>query len=148
MKVILLRQIPNVGGIGDVKDVANGFFRNFLLPRGLAKPATPAGLKEAEYMRKAATMRLTRSKDDFRKLLEAVKNEQLVIVRKANEEGHLFGSVTEKDIATSLSQKGYHVEERNIQLDSPLKALGMYPVVLQFDKDLQGSVSLAIERGE
>ena len=148
MQVILLKHISGVGNPGEIKNVADGYFRNFLLPRALAKPATPASVKEAERIKEAAALKAARSREDFAKLLAAVQEETFAIARKANEEGHLFGSVTEKDIAEIVREKGYHVGEEHIRLESPLKTLGIHTIQLQFDHDLKGPISLTVERGE
>ena len=148
MQVILQKRVDNLGGVGDIKDVAAGFFRNFLMPRGLAKPATPAGIKEAEVLRARSALQDAKEREHFQKILDALKNEHLVVLRKATLEGHLFGSVSEHDIAELLSQKGYTVLEKHIRLEDHIKALGTYSVVLQFDQDTQGPLLLAVERGD
>jgi len=146
MQVILLKQVNKLGGAGDVKDVADGFFRNFLMPRGLARPVTPAGLVQAERMRAAAAQYTVRNKEKYAKMLEAIKKEPLQVLRKANEEGHLFGSVSEQDITAVLSEKGFEVEERHVVLESPIKTLGTHSVLLRFDEEIQGTISIAVER--
>lgn len=148
MQVILQKQVDNLGGVGDIKDVAAGFFRNFLMPRGLAKPATPAGIKEVEVLRARVALQDTKDREHFLKILDALKNEHFIILRKATPEGHLFGSVTEHDVAELFTQKGYAVLEKHIRLEDHIKALGAYSVVLQFDQDTYGSVLLAVERGD
>lgn len=148
MQVILQKQVDNLGGIGDIKDVAAGFFRNFLMPRGLAKLATPAGIKEAEVLRARVALQNVKDRENFFRILDALKNEHFFVLRKATPDGHLFGSVTEHDIAELLAQKGYVVLEKYIHLEHHIKALGTYSVVLQFDKDLHGPVLLAVERGD
>ena len=80
--------------------------------------------------------------------MASVQKESFVLLKKANEEGHLFGSVTEKDIAHMLQEKKYPVSEDHIVLPHPLKVIGTYTVQLQFDHDIEGSISLAVERGE
>lgn len=148
MQVVLLKQINHIGNTGDIKNVADGYFRNFLLPRGFAKLATPASIKEAQNFKNAAALRIIQSKEEFKKLLEIVQKEEFLITRKANEEGHLFGSVTEKDIKELLQEKGYIIQEGYIKLEAPLKSVGSYPVLLLFDKDLQGFISIKVERSD
>ena len=148
MQVILLKNVDAVGKIGDVKDVAAGFFRNFLLPRGLAKTATAAGIKEAEVLRARRASQDMKDREGFLKLLESLKNEQFIILRKATPEGHLFGSVSERDIMEFLAGKGYAVPEKHIHLDTHIKELGTFMVGLHFDGETQGTISLAIERGD
>jgi len=148
MQVILLKQVLKLGNRGDVKDVAAGFFRNFLLPRGLAKPATPAGLAQAERMREAAALRAAERSEEFTNVLHAIKQEPIVVLRKANEEGHLFGSVSEKAIADVLRSKGYGVEDRHVALEVPIKSLGAHSVLLQFNEDIKDTISIEVEREE
>lgn len=148
MQVILQKQVDNLGGAGDIKDVAAGFFRNFLMPRRLAKLATPTGIKEVEVLRARVALQNAKDREHFLKILDVLKNEHLVVLRKATPEGHLFGSVTEHDVSELLSQKGYAVLEKYIHLEDHIKALGTYSILLQFDQDLQGPVLLAVERGD
>lgn len=146
MQVILRKQVPSLGNAGDVKDVANGYFRNYLFPRGFAHAATLAGLLEAERVRARVLQQQIQQKGVFLNVVEKLRQEHLVIVRKATEEGHLFGSVTARDIKEFLSSKGYELEERIIYLDAPLKELGTYPVLLRLDETTQDTISLAVER--
>ena len=148
MQVILLKQINGIGNAGDIKNLSDGYFRNFLFPRGLAQPATPENMQQAERVKEASARKAARNKEEFKKLLASVQKESFVLLKKANEEGHLFGSVTEKDIAHMLQEKKYPVSEDHIVLPHPLKVIGTYTVQLQFDHDIEGSISLAVERGE
>ena len=145
MQIILRKQVEKLGHAGEVKDVSAGHFRNFLFPRGLAEPATPAGLKRAEGMRAQAALQLTKDKEVFTAFLQKLEKEYIVLLRKANEEGHLFGSVTEEDVAEALSQKGYQIEKDRIQMEIHIKELGTYPIVLK-SHDISGSISVTVER--
>jgi large subunit ribosomal protein L9 len=148
MKVIFLKDIDKVGRVGDVKDVANGYFRNYLLPHKLAKQATPSSIREAEQNRAKQAQQYTHDREAFKTSLEQIKNQEFIVFRKATEEGHLFGSVTEHDITDLLAQKGFIVEEKHIIVEQSIKELGTYPITLQYDENISGTISLAVERGK
>ena len=146
MQIILQKQVEKLGNAGDVKDVAAGYFRNFLFPQRLAQMATPVGLKTAEHIRARATQQETKDREAFQVLLDALQKEHIVMLRKATDEGHLFGSVSETDIAESFAAKGYKLDKKHISLEVHIKELGTYPVTLQFDESLKGSISITVER--
>lgn len=146
MQVILLKQIDTLGHVGDVKDVTDGYFRNFLFPRGLAQLATPAGLQQAERMRTRALKKRTTDKDEFLQLIGTLQKEHLGVLRKATDEGHLFGSVSEHDIMEILAAKGYRIDEKQISIEAPIKELGTYPILLKFDEGITGTISVTVER--
>lgn len=146
MQVILLKQIDTLGQVGDIRDVADGYFRNFLFPRGLAESATPAGLQKAEHMRQRAAEKYAKDKDEFLARIARLQQERLVVLRKATDEGHLFGSVNEQDIAEILAPKGYQIDETHIRLSEPIKELGTYSISLLFDKTITGTISIVVER--
>ncbi|OGZ46874.1 MAG: 50S ribosomal protein L9 [Candidatus Ryanbacteria bacterium RIFCSPHIGHO2_02_FULL_45_13b] len=146
MQVILRKQIEKLGHTGDVKDVSAGYFRNFLFPRGLAQLATAAGLKQAERMRADAAQKQMKDRDAFTTLVGALQKERIVLTRKATEEGHLFGSVAQADIAGALGEKGYSLEEKQIVLEAHIKELGTYPILLKFDDAITGTISITVER--
>lgn len=146
MQVILQKQVDKLGHPGDVKNVSAGYFRNFLFPRGLAQSATASSLKGAEQMRLHHAQQQVKDQESFRAFAEAIQKDQFIILRKATDEGHLFGSVTEQDIAALLAHKGYHLNEKHIHLETHIKELGTYPVLLKFDESLTGTFSLAVER--
>lgn len=146
MNVILLKPVEKLGRAGDVKDVSAGYFRNFMLPRGLAELATAAGLKRAELMRAKSVKQQARDREMFSALLKALGNEHIVLLRKATDEGHLFGSVTEEDIKNTLADKGYKIDQKHIHIETHIKELGTYPIVLKFEETIMGTISIAVER--
>jgi large subunit ribosomal protein L9 len=148
MKVIFQKNVPNGANAGDVKDVAGGYFRNFLLPQKYAQLATPAGIREAGMLRARMVKQHAKDKDAFAELLLRLQKEHILLLRKATEEGHLFGSVTESDIAVAFSEKGYHVDAKHIHVDAPIKELGTYAVTVRYSEDVTGIISLAVERGQ
>lgn len=149
MKVVLLKNVDKVGKAGDIVNVADGFFRNLLLPKKLAKIATPAAQKEAATIRARAEEEAKKSREEVSTLLEKAKGEQFLIQKKANEEGHLFGSVTEQDILEVLKQKGYTgLEEDHIRIEAPIKTLGAHNVTLRFSQGLEGVITITVEKSD
>ncbi|OGZ43859.1 MAG: 50S ribosomal protein L9 [Candidatus Ryanbacteria bacterium RIFCSPHIGHO2_02_FULL_45_17b] len=148
MQVILRKQVEKLGHAGDVKDVSSGYFRNFLFPRGLAHLATAAGLEQAKRMQRDAAYQHAKDQEAFAMFLEALQKEQIVILRKATDEGHLFGSVTEADIVSALAGKGHNLDEKHIHLEAHIKELGTYPVTVIFDDMVTGIISITVERDQ
>ena len=146
MQIILQKPVEKLGHAGEVKDVSAGYFRNFLFPRGLAELATSAGLKRAEHTRAQVVKQQAKDRETFSSLLKALEKEQIVLLRKATDEGHLFGSVTEEDIQNALGKKGYKVDQKHIRLETHIKELGTYPAALYFDEAVTGSISITVER--
>lgn len=147
MQVILLKDVDNVGRSGDVKDVSGGFFRNFLLPRRLAKIATPAALKEA-----AALDERRKKEDETRQvrlqaLIGVLAKEKLVFEESVTAEGQLYGSISAADIAARLHDKGFeNVGEEHIMLTTPLKTLGEHIVPLRLGDGIEGNLAVLIEK--
>jgi large subunit ribosomal protein L9 len=136
MEVILREDVEKLGHRGQVVKVADGYARNFLLPRKVAVLATPSNKKIVEqeresYLRKEA--KIQADAQDLAKLMSAVT---VTIAQKAGENDQLFGSVTSADIAASLEKQGYNVERRKIQLEEPIKTLGEFKVAVKLHKDV------------
>jgi len=121
MEVILKEDVANLGHRGDLVKVADGYGRNFLLPRKLALQATLANKAVIEQMKAAAARRFATEKAEAEVVLAKLEPILLDFTRKSGEAGHLFGSVTSADIATALEAKGFEIDRRKIQLDEPLK---------------------------
>ncbi len=149
MKVLFLKHVENVAKPGEIKDVTDGYFRNFLLPQGLAKLATSQTIKEAEGIKKRAEAEATRELAHAQEMIEALKRETLVIAKKANEEGQLFGSVSAHDIAELCRQKGYNgITEEHVRLEVPIKTIGDHHITLRLKQSIEGVVSLHVEKTE
>jgi large subunit ribosomal protein L9 len=144
MEVILKEDVVNLGNRGDVVKVADGYGRNFLLPRKLALQATLANKAVIDQMKSAAARRTATEKALAEEL--AVKLEPVVLsfTRKSGEAGHLFGSVTSADIAGGLESKGFEVDRRKIQLDEPLKSLGDFSVAIKLYRDVTAHVKVKV----
>ena len=128
MKVILLRDVPALGKAGVVKDVKEGYARNYLIPRGLAAEATERNLRVLEGQRKAVADRAQRERTEFERLASGLEAALIEIPVRGGEGGRLFGSVTAQDIADALVRAGFEVGKKQIDLQEPIKTAGFYKV--------------------
>ena len=146
MRVILKREVAGLGRPGDVKDVADGYAQNFLLPRGLAIEATAGELKVLARARDAKRAKQDRAHADAEELAKRLSETTLVFRLKAGEQGKTFGSVTNKDIADAL-QREHKVEldRTKVHLPEPLKSLGVHSVEVRLLADVRANVTVAIE---
>ena len=144
MKLILTQEVDNLGLAGDVVDVADGYGRNYLLPRGMAMPATRGSLKQAEALtrsRKAHEAKTLGAAEAFRQVLEA---RALRIPVRVDERGHLYGSVTAAEVHRVLKERGHDVERRRIDLRRPLKELGEHAVAVKLHPQVTASVRVEL----
>jgi large subunit ribosomal protein L9 len=146
MQIILQEDIEKLGTRGQIVEVAEGYARNFLLPRKLALAATPANLKRLEKMRAVFAKREANEKEAAQKLAELLSSVTLSLSRKAGENDQLFGSVTSGDVADALAAQGYSIDKRKIQLDEPIKLIGEYQVPIKLHRDVSGAVKLVVQR--
>src|SRR5579863_2691804 len=128
MEVILKEDVSKLGSRGDVVKVADGYGRNFLLPRKLAIEATESNRAVVSEMKAAAVRKSAREKSQAEELSKQFTNVHLTFLRKVGEHDHLFGSVTPSDIAQELEERGFTIDRRKIALDEPLKTLGEFSV--------------------
>lgn len=146
MKVILTQNVPNLGQAGQLKDVADGYARNYLLPRGLVKPATQGALKQAAMERKAAERKQAKVQTETRELAATLSNTQVVFKAKVGEQHRLFGSITAADIADELSQKvGQEIDKRHVELSEPIRNLGEFKVPVRLAPGVEPSVTVVVE---
>ncbi len=146
MEVILKEDVPKLGSRGDVVKVAEGYGRNYLLPRKLAIEATGGNRAVIEQMKAAAQRRSVRDQADAEGLAQQMKELTLVFHCKVGEKDHLFGSVTSGDIAEALEAKGFTVDRRKVHLDDPIKSLGEFQVAIRLHKEVTASVKVAVEK--
>jgi large subunit ribosomal protein L9 len=146
MRVILKREVAGLGRPGDVKDVADGYAQNFLLPRGLAIEATAGELKVLARARDAKRAKQDRAHADAEELAKRLSEMTLVFRLKAGEQGKTFGSVTNKDIADALQREHkVEVDRTKVHLPEPLKSLGVHTVEVRLLTDVRANVTVAIE---
>jgi large subunit ribosomal protein L9 len=150
MEVILKEDIANLGQRGDVVKVADGYGRNFLLPRKLALQATQTNKAVIEQMKASAARRAATEKAQAEQQVAKLEPVALSFTRKAGEQGHLFGSVTSADIAAELAAHGFEVDRRKIQLSEPLKSLGEFVVPIRLYREVTARVKVNVlaEAGE
>jgi large subunit ribosomal protein L9 len=146
VRVILKREVAGLGRPGDVKDVADGYAMNFLLPRGLAIEATAGEMKVLSRARDAKRAKQDRAHADAEELAKRLSETTLVFKLKAGEQGKTFGSVTSKDIAEALQREHkVDVDKTKVNLPEPLKSLGVHKVEIRLLSDVRANVTVAIE---
>ena len=150
MEVILKEDVDKLGHRGDIVKVAEGYGRNFLLPRKLAIEANKANKTVIEQMKAASVRKSAKEKTGAEALALQLNEVQLTFERKTGEKDHLFGSVTSSDIAAALESKGFNVDRRKIHLDDPLKSLGEFHVPVKLHREVTAHVKVTVnaERGE
>src|ERR1700728_2972741 len=136
MEVILREDVSNLGHRGDVVKVADGYGRNYLLPKNLAMEATAANKAVIEQMKPSAVRRSAKEKAEAEQLVTQLNTVALVFVRKVGEGDHLFGSVTSGDIAQGLTEKSYNIVRRKVEYDEPLKSSGEFHVPLKLHREV------------
>lgn len=146
MEVILKEDVPKLGHRGDVVKVAEGYGRNFLLPKKLAIEATAANKAVIDQMKAAAVRRSAKEKADAEALARQFEGVTLTFVRRAGEHDQLFGSVTTSELADALTHKGFNVDRRKIELAQPIKTLGEFNVPIRLHRDVTVAVKAIVEK--
>jgi large subunit ribosomal protein L9 len=144
MKVILIDEIRGLGTRGDVVQVKDGYARNFLLPKKLAREATAGNLKAVEQERKKWAALASQEKDEAKKSALLIEGLKLVVKKKVGESGTLYGSVTTNDIADQLLAKGIGVDKRKIELSHPIKSLGLHDVEIRLNREVAAKVQVEV----
>jgi large subunit ribosomal protein L9 len=144
MEVILKEDVANVGFRGEVVKVADGYARNYLLPRKLAMQATAANKAVIEQMKAAAARRSATEKAQAEEFMAKLEPVVLSFTRKAGEHGHLFGSVTSADIAAGLAAQGFEVDRRKIQQGDAIKSLGEFKVAIRLHREVTARVTVKV----
>lgn len=146
MKVILSKDVPGTGKAGEVKDVADGYARNYLLPRKLAIPATGGALKNVEQKRASEQKKAAAEEAAARALAERLTAAPVVLTAKVGDQGRLYGSITSGDIAEQLSaQLGQPIDKRRIELAEPIKQLGTFEVTIRLHRAVTAAVKVDIQ---
>ncbi len=145
MKVILLQDIPKLGTAGSIATVSDGYARNYLIPKGLAEPATPERLKVAEQRLAALRRRIAREEEAMRALAQRIDGLRLVIAARVGEGGRLYGSITAQDIAEKLQETiGEEIDRRKIELDEPIRTIGEHRVPVHLVGQLRPVVTVVV----
>lgn len=145
MEVILKEDVNNLGQRGDVVKVAEGYGRNFLLPKKLAMEATPANKAVITQMKSAVVRRSAKEKGEAESLVKLLDAVSLSFERKVGENDHLFGSVTSSDIAQQLEAKGFNIDRRKVHLDEPLKSLGEFLIPVKLHRDVTAHLKVEVK---
>ncbi len=146
MKVILQKDIPNLGEAGDLKDVAAGYARNFLLPKNMVILANDRSQKAIEHQKRLIKIKKEKRKKEGEKLVDELSSKEVIIKALVGEEGKLFGSVTAIDIAKKIMELGYEIDKRKIQLDEPIKQEGEYDISIKLGEGLTTVVKVIVEK--
>lgn len=144
MKVILLQDIENLGKKNDVKNVADGYARNFLFPKNLAKPASKQALEE---LKKQKELEAQKAEEDLKKVQEIVAQIDRLEIEtlvKVDEQGKLYGSINEIKIGQILKEKGFDIKKDQIKIPQPIKEIGEYPVTILFDHGLEAEIKIIV----
>ena len=144
MKVLLTKDIPSVGRAGDVVVVADGYARNYLIPRNLAIKATPGSLKNAQALRDSAATRRAEEDAASRELYERLSGLSCEFTAAADENGHLYGGISEREIAASLEEKGLEVDRRDIVLEQHIKTTGTFQVPVRISPELTSEITIVV----
>jgi large subunit ribosomal protein L9 len=146
MKVFLKQDVPGVGKANDVKDVSNGYARNYLFPRGLAVPATKGRIKASEDYEENRTNREQRARERAQKLAAQLKETPLQFVVKAGETGRLYGSITSADVAEKIGKLlGVEFDKRWLKMDRPIRTVGTHMVDVKLHGNVRGQVQVNVE---
>ncbi len=146
MEVILKEDVPKLGSRGDVVKVAEGYGRNYLLPRKLAIEASAANKAVIEQMKASSVRRGVKEKSDAELLAKQFDGVNLQFTRRSGENDQLFGSVTSADIAHELEHRGFNIDRRKLQLDEPLKALGEFTVPIKLHREVTTTIKVTIAK--
>lgn len=145
MKVILRENVPNVGKMGDLLTVADGFGRNYLLPRKLALLANDRNVHELEHNKRVAASRQAKAKAEARTVGQKLEGLRLSVTRHAGDDGKLFGSVTVREVADLLAEQGYQIDRRDLVVPDNIKSVGEYPVTVKLHSDVTAKVTLEVK---
>jgi large subunit ribosomal protein L9 len=148
MQIILQEDVEKLGNRGEIVTVAEGYARNFLLPRKLALEATEGNMKRLEKMRAAFAKKEAVERGDAQKLSEMLAGVSLELSRKSGENDQLFGSVTSADISEALAAKGFTIDKRKITLAEPIKTIGEFEIPIKLHRDVANSVKLSVKKEE
>jgi large subunit ribosomal protein L9 len=145
MKIVLQQEVEKLGVPGDVVSVADGYARNYLIPKGFAAPATKGSAKNAERLRRAHEQKVQKAVLEARELAAKLTAAPLTVTAKAGEEGKLFGSVTAADIAKELEAKaGATIDRRSVHLAEPIRTVGAHEVTIRLHPEVEAAVTVEV----
>lgn len=142
MKVVLREDMDNLGKKGEIVNVADGYARNFLLPRSLALKATQANINKVEDEKKMIKVQMVKEKEEAEEFAKKLKDVSITIIKKVGENQVLYGSVTQADIADKLKEEGYDIDRKKIVIEEPIKKLGIYDIPIALHADVKPTVKV------
>jgi len=148
MQVILSESITALGQIGDVVNVAPGYARNYLFPKGLAMKAVSRNVRELEHRKRMLAQKREKVRQEMMSLAEKINAVTVMLRRKVSEDDKLYGSVSASDIFSVLEEQSLPVLRRSIQLDQPIKTLGEFTVPIRLDAQISAAIKVVVEREE
>ena len=146
MKVILAKDVKDVGKVGDLVNVSEGFARNFLFPRKLASEATEKRVKEWEHLKRVADVKKKKAIAERQAVLAKITGTTVTFKLAAGDNDKLFGTVTTNDISKELEKVGHSVDRRDIHLEEPIKVLGQHKAIVRMGEGLEAKIMIAVER--
>lgn len=147
MKLLLQRNVDKLGNIGDIVKVAPGYGRNYLLPRGLGVELTQDNLNRFESMKRKLIAMEQETKEKFQLLAKEIEKADCTIIANSSEEGHLYGSVTGRDIAKQLAEGGIEIDTKCVMLENPIKEMGTYKIKIRLHSDVECEVKVWVVKG-
>lgn len=146
MRLILKSEVRNLGDAGDIVSVKPGYGRNFLIPRGLAIPATEGSVHQVEHQKKVADSIRRKNLGSAKELKDKLEGTAVSIRRETGEDDKLFGSVSNRDVAEALAAEGIEVDRRSIQLDDPIRSIGLFTVPVRLHREVTANVRVYVIR--
>lgn len=146
MKIILMEDVPTLGLRGDVREVATGYARNFLLPKKLALPATPANLQNLDHLKRQRERADLKARHEAQAAAQRIEGLTLAVATRASEDGRLYGSVSAQDVVEFLEKHQIPVEKRRVGLEEPIKMLGEYRVPIKLPHDVTATLAVTVTR--
>tara|TARA_B100000925_G_C21948133_1_gene447703 strand:- start:472 stop:1107 length:636 start_codon:yes stop_codon:yes gene_type:complete len=144
VQVILSRDVPNLGRVGEVVNVKPGYARNYLLPQRLAMPVSKGNIANLEHYKRMIEKRMGELKALSEDTAKRIAAEQVTITARVGKEGKLFGSVGTRDIAALVNSLGYKIDHRDIKLDAPIKEVGLYTLPLRLEADVESQIKVIV----
>ena len=144
MKVILTQDVENLGGEGDVVTVKDGYGRNYLIPRGLARVATAGAVRQRQEEIRQAARKRAREKEGALEVARQLENTEIVIAVRTGEENRIFGTVTSQQLAVELAKRGFDIDRRNIELNEDIRLVGVYTASVKLHREVTAQLKLRV----
>ncbi len=145
MRIILLKDIENLGKKNEVKEVKDGYARNFLIPKGLAKMATKKAMEQLEAQKEVEAQKAEEGLKELQSLIENIEGREFIISVKVGDENQLFESITAQKVQEILKQAGYDIKKPQIEIIQPIKEIGEFPIKIKFNHNLEAEITIIVE---